>query len=158
MLRQQQRLTTLPVLAYHAEHPSIPLHSYHSIVNTLALLHHTALASPTTLATTLQTETPLTLPATATLVTAYTTTTHQTEAQHSSSHTPFAYLDTQWKVGVTLADSTTTSAGAAYVVLCVSAVDESGSGVSEQCVELSVKEFRAFHKRMADIAAQMDSM
>lgn len=44
------------------------------------------------------------------------------------------------------------------VVLCMSGVDESGSGVCEQCVEMSVSEFRTFHRRMAEIAAQMDNM
>ena len=158
VLRHQQQLTTIPILAYHAARPSIPLSSYHSIVNTLTLLHHTALTSSTTLATTLQAETPLTPAAIATLTTAFIAP-NTTQQQHA--HVPFAYFDMQWKVGVTLGDSTTGgsgSGGGVYVVLCVSVVDEGGNGVREQCVELSVKEFRAFHRRIADIAAQMDSM
>lgn len=42
--------------------------------------------------------------------------------------------------------------------MCLSGVDETGKGVSEQVVEMSVAEFRVFHRRMADIAAQMDNM
>ena len=66
-------------------------------------------------------------------------------------------------MGVTLGDSTsgggsTTGGGGVYVMLSVSVVDESGSGVREQCVEMSVKEFRTFRRRMADIATQMDNM
>lgn len=158
VLRHQQQLTTLPVATYQAAHPTVPLHSYHSIANTLTLLHHTATTSPATLTNTLQADTPLTPAAISTLHTAYTAHNNNTAAaQQQSRHTPLAYLDMQWKVGATLGDSAGGGSGV-YVVLCVSSVDEVGSGVSEQCVELSVSEFRAFHRRIKEIAAQMDNM
>ena len=160
VLHQQRQLITLPVDSYHAAHPFVPLHSYHSIVNALTLLHHTALTAATPLAATLQTETPLQPAAIATLTAAFTA----PSTAPQPTHTSFAYLDLQWKVGVTLADSasgggdTVGGGGGVFVVLRVSVVDESGAGVREQCVELSVKEFRAFHRRIGEIATQMDNM